>query len=71
MKALYFINFSMATFFIICELLNSQQGLANPPPENKWAFRTYVQCSNMNQFETFCCSLSASLNTSIYNKGRN
>ena len=24
--------------------LNSQQGLAKPPPENKWSFRTFVQC---------------------------
>ena len=23
--------------------LNSQQGLAKPPPENKWSFRTFVQ----------------------------
>ena len=44
LKVLYYTNFSRATFFVFCEPLNSQQGLANPPPQNKWAFRTYVQC---------------------------
>ena len=42
LKVLLYANFFRATFFVFCEPLNSQQGLAKPPPENKWAFRTYV-----------------------------
>ena len=53
LKVLLYANFFRATFFVFCQPLNSQQGLAKPPPENKWGFRTYVQCL---VFDIFVCN---------------
>ena len=64
----YFTNFSRAIFFVFCKPLNSQQGLDEPPPENKWAFRTYVYWPEPHNYCHFSSKIKgkALLETWIY-----